>query len=83
MLTNDDIVKIIEAEKQVFPTKEDLDSLKDEMKKDFSKLELSVDNYATKADAYFQEMVVLSHKVDKHEAWIHQLAEKLGVKLEY
>jgi hypothetical protein len=53
------------------------------MKKDFSKLELSVDNYATKADAYFQEMVVLSHKVDKHEAWIHQLAEKLGVKLEY
>lgn len=83
MLTNDDIVKIIEAEKQVFPTKEDLDFFKDEMKKDFSKLESSVGNYATKADTYFQEMVVLSHKIDKHEAWIHQIAEKLGLKLEY
>ena len=39
MLTNDDIIKIIDAEKEVFPTKED-----------FSKLETSVDRYANKAD---------------------------------
>jgi len=30
-----------------------------------------------------KEMVALSHKVDRHEKWIHQIAEKLGVKLEY
>jgi uncharacterized coiled-coil DUF342 family protein len=43
----------------------------------------AVDSYAKKADAYFQEMVMLSHKVDRHEKWFHQIAEKLGIKLEY
>lgn len=42
-----------------------------------------LDTYAKKADTYFQEMVVLTHKVDRHEKWIQQLAGKLGVKLEY
>ncbi len=83
MLTDDDITKIIEAEKEVFPTKQDFSSFKDEMKEDFSNLESSVDNYAKKADTYFQEMVALSHKVDKHEKWIQQIANKLGIKLEY
>jgi len=55
----------------------------DEMKKDFIDLQTSVDTYAKKADDYFKEMVALSHKVDRHERWIHQIAEKLGVKLEY
>lgn len=55
----------------------------DEMKKDFIDLQTSVDSYAQKADAYFQEMVILSHKVDRHEKWFHQIAEKLGIKLEY
>ena len=60
-----------------------IDEKFDEMKKDFVDLQTSVDAYAKKADAYFQEMLMLSHKVDRHEKWIQQLAEKLGVKLEY
>ena len=36
-----------------------------------------------KADTYFQEMVMLSHKVDRNEKWIQQLSNKLGIKLEY
>jgi len=28
-------------------------------------------------------MVRLSHKIDRHERWIQQVAEKLGLKLEY
>ena len=52
-------------------------------KSDVEKLSTAVDAYAQKADAYFQEMVALSHKVDRHEKWLLQLAEKLGVKLEY
>ncbi len=42
-----------------------------------------VDAYAKKADDYFQEMVMLSHKVDRMERWIQEIAEKTGVKLTY
>lgn len=49
----------------------------------FGELQAAVDAYAKRADAFFQEMVMLSHKVDRHERWLHQIAEKLDVKLEY
>jgi len=83
MLTDEDIKKIIEANLEVFPTKEDFEKFKEELRKSFSDLQTSVDTYAKKADDYFKEMVVLSHKVDRHEKWIRQIAEKLGIKLEY
>ena len=54
-----------------------------DLKEGFRNLQVSVDAYAKKSDGYFQEMVMLSHKVDRHERWFHQFAEKLGVKLEY
>jgi len=54
-----------------------------EIQENFSNLQSSVDAYAKKADSYFQEMLMLSHKVDRHEKWMHQIAEKIGVKLEY
>jgi len=60
-------------------TKEDFEELKSE----FRKLQTSVDNYAKKADTYFQEMVALAHKVDRHEKWFHLIADKLNIKLEY
>ena len=53
------------------------------LKADFNDLQTSVDIYAGKADKYFQEMVMLSHKVDRHEKWLLKLADKLGVKLDY
>ena len=62
---------------------DDVDKRFDEIKDDFVDLQTSIDAYANKADTYFQEMVVLSHKVDRHEKWMHQIAEKLGIKLEY
>ena len=52
-------------------------------KSDVDNLFCAVDAYAKKADTYFQEMVSLSHKVDRQEKWIHQPADKLGTKLEY
>jgi len=52
-------------------------------KTDIDNLLNAVDAYAKKADSYFQEMVMLSHKVDRHEKWLHLVAEKLGIKLEY
>ncbi len=59
-----------------------IDKRFDEMKGDFINLQTSVDAYAKKADTYFQEMVMLAHKVDKLEKWIHRIAEKVGIKLE-
>ncbi|MFH1582633.1 MAG: hypothetical protein ABIA08_02650 [bacterium] len=59
-----------------------IDKRFDEIKEDFNNLQISVDAYAKKADSYFQEMVMLAHKVDKLEKWVHQLAEKIGLKLE-
>lgn len=64
-------------------TKTDLENFRDEYRKDFSNLQSSVDAYAKKADKFFQELVMLSHKVDRHEKWIKQIADKLGIKLEY
>ncbi|MFH1366429.1 MAG: hypothetical protein ABIH38_00375 [Patescibacteria group bacterium] len=83
MLNEEDIKKIIEANKEVFPGKEDFESFKDEIKQSFSDLQTSVDAYAKKADTYFQEMVMLSHKVNRLEKWIQEIAEKVGIKLEY
>lgn len=54
-----------------------------ELKENFNLLQKSVDTYAVKADAYFQEMVMLSEKVNRHDKWLLQIAEKLGIKLEY
>lgn len=52
-------------------------------KADIQNLLDAIDGYAQKADTFFQEMVMLSHKVDRHEKWIQQIAKKLGVELEY
>jgi len=49
--------------------------------KDIQKLK---EELATKKNyTYFQGIVMLSHKVSRNEKWIQQLADKLGVKLEY
>jgi len=42
-----------------------------------------VDEYAKKANTYFQEMVALSHKVNRIEKWVQQIADKVGIKLDY
>lgn len=83
MLTDQDIQKIIDANKAVFVTKEELQSFQEEMRKDFSTLVSSIDGYSKKADMYFQEMLMLAHKVDRHERWLSQIAQKLDIKLEY
>ncbi|MBI2123782.1 MAG: hypothetical protein HYU04_00895 [Candidatus Wildermuthbacteria bacterium] len=81
MLTEEDIKKLIE----VFATREEMKEIVADLvtKEEFSTLLTSLDSYAQKADTYFQEMVMLAHKVDRHEKWIQQLAEKLGIKLAY
>jgi uncharacterized protein YaaN involved in tellurite resistance len=57
MLAVEDIQKIIEAQREVFAAKEEFETFREEMRKNFADLLTSVDAYAKKADAYFQEMV--------------------------
>lgn len=54
-----------------------------ELKNDFNVLQTSVDAYAHKADKFFEELVMYSNQVKCHEKWLHMIAEKLGIKLEY
>lgn len=70
---------------EVFSTKEDLEEAVKNLstKEDFNNLMVSIDTYAKKSDKYFQEMLMLAQKVDRHEKWFHQIADKLGIKLEY
>jgi len=72
MLDEKDIQKLIE----VFATRE-------EMRNEFSNLYSAIDGYAKRCDDYFKEMVALAHKVDRLEKWIHQIAKKIEMKLEY
>ena len=78
MLTVEDIKLLIEAEKEVFPTKTDFEELRGE----FRNLQTSVDNYSKKTDEYHKEMSVLIHKVNRMEDWIKKVSDKLGVKFE-
>ena len=81
MLDDKDVKKLID----VFATREEMREMIANLvtKEEFNDLQTSVDAYAKKADAFFQEMIALSHKVDRHEKWIQQIAAKLGIKLEY
>jgi len=83
MLEDEDVQKIIKAQKDVFPTKVDFESFKDEMRGDFANLQTSVDGYAKKVDDYSQDETMLSHKVNRHENWLIKIADKIGIKLEY
>lgn len=53
----------------------------DNLESMFRNLQGSVDAYAKKADTYFQEMAMLSHKVNRLEKWILQIAKEAGIHL--
>lgn len=82
MIEDKDVEKLINAFREVFPTKLDFEKFRDEYRKDFSNLQTSVDAYAGKADTYFQEMAMLTNKTNRLEKWVKQIAEKLGMQLE-
>ena len=76
--------KFSKTDQRLVELDEDVKDVKEKMatKEDSNDLQTSVDAYAKRADTYFQEMVMLAHKVDKLDKWIHQIAEKVGLRLE-
>jgi len=63
----------------------DLDILKETKanKKDVQDLVNCIDKLTQSISIYYDEYVALTAKVDKHEKWFQQVAEKLGLKLNY
>lgn len=50
-------------------------------REDMNTLTNAVDAYAKKADTYFQEMAALGEKLKRHDRWLQEIAEKVGVEL--
>jgi len=46
-------------------------------------LVVAIDKLAKAVEDLRQEYSAIGAMLDKHERWIHQIAEKLGIKLEY
>ncbi|MBI2644256.1 MAG: hypothetical protein HYW95_01950 [Candidatus Wildermuthbacteria bacterium] len=82
MLTSEDIQKLLE----VLATKEDVAEIKTELldlKETVHELIIAIDRLAKAVDDLRIEYAAVVMKVDRHEKWFHQIAEKLGIKLEY
>ena len=79
MLTSEDIKKItdaqIEAQKEVFYTKEDLDTK-------FSNLQTSVDAIALNQKNETAKNKVFEHRLKNTELWIEKAAPAVGLKFE-
>ena len=99
MLTDQDIKNIVEANRQVFPTKEDFSRLSiavadlkvtaEETKADVAGLQQSIHSLSVAVDGLIKvitdlraEYAAVAAKNTRHEKWILQLAEKVGLKLE-
>jgi uncharacterized coiled-coil DUF342 family protein len=82
LVTKEDLAKIVTLEEfGQFRTeiKQDLDALRESIQA----LTISVDKLAKAVDDMHQEYLAITSKVDRHEKWIQQIAEKLGIKLEF
>jgi NifU-like protein involved in Fe-S cluster formation len=55
----------------------------DELKQRVDNLVTAIDNLTKSITDYHEEQVAMYEKMNIHEKWIKQIAEKVGLKLEY
>ncbi len=82
MLTSEDIQKLLE----VLATKEDVREIRTglaDLKETVHELVTAIDRLAKAVDDLRIEYSAMAMQLSRHEKWIQQLAEKLGIKLEY
>jgi predicted phage gp36 major capsid-like protein len=82
MLTTEDIQNIIKAEKEVFATREEYKRDFEDLRKDFRALQTSVERLVTNFEKYYEEQKILTHKLERLEAWVKKAADKLGLNYE-
>jgi hypothetical protein len=88
MITDEDTTKIvnkvIEANKQLFYTKDEVDGGLDKrfesLRKDFSNLQASVVSFAKGTKNNADEILVVNSRVTTAEIWIKQAAPKIGLE---
>lgn len=83
MLTDLDIKNLTEFQKEIFATKEDLASLEAKLGTKIDRLTNSVDAYAKQANTYYQEMLILSRRIERMEIWIKKVSDKVGIPFEF
>ncbi len=82
MLTAQDISKLA----GILATKEDIWDINNEItgiKTSLESLTTTVDGYTKKFDILETENKAIQNKLNRHENWFHQIALKLGIKLDY
>jgi len=82
MLTSEDIAKIT----SVVATKEDIEDIKKDingLRESIQALTISVDKLVKAVDDLKTEYAMVKNQVDRHERWFQQVADKIGIKLEY
>lgn len=78
---NDQQFKSIDARFESLES--ELYSFREETKVEFGRFYAGLDVLVHKMDEQFQEITFLIRKVGRHETWLHKLAAKAGIKLEY
>jgi len=75
-------VKLLPREEFDLFGKEIKQELKD-IKENINNLTTSIDRLVKAINSLQQEYAAVVHKINRHEKWLHQVAEKVGIKLEY
>lgn len=81
---NKDFSELVEyLDKKFLDVDKKIDDLRGEFNLKFDQLLTAIDKLTNSIEMYHQEQLAIKMKMDIHEKWIFQLAEKLGLKLEY
>ena len=81
MLTSEDIIKLME----VLATKDDVREIRQDvsvLRESIQELTVSVDRLAKSVDTLTTEYASIAMQMSRHEKWIQQLADRLGLKLD-
>ena len=73
------ILSLVATKEEFKEVKQDLNGLRESIQA----LTLAVDKLVKSTEDLHQEYAAITAKVDRNEKWIQQLANKLGIKLEY
>lgn len=79
-MSQDEFTKLFKYMQKEF---KNIDKRFDDQSNSINELRNDVDGYAKQAETYMQEMLAISHKMDRLERWINEIAEKTGVRLTY